>query len=582
MIGEFVGEMDLSFVVSNPPAIRLTQGTLVIYVKAIHLPINDQVGPTLAPVASAPSGPVGGDGILSYDLMIDCNEKEEVVSIEGGGIDPSPQTYTCQGSGSESFPLDLMSNIEESSPNILTLTSEDKYGNRSADSTRVDVPVDTLGPRVSVTGGANIIQGQTASFTISLMDENLGSINYTAATSGVESQNYTCTSNPCQITTQVVGSSGDLILTVAANSVIDSVGNRGDATEQTYTLTVLLPGVLAFNPLDTITTQNSSSYTVSGQCDSRLGNVTVNISGVTQSLSCSPVNGGTNGSGIFSGTMNVSGVTATSPTITVSQGGQTPVNGPSVINDQISITNAPNIPDQSPSGGTTKTLSVQCNEGGEILSFSGSGLDPSTQIHTCLGAAPNSDSLNLRFGSDVETNASNTITVSSVDVHGNPTINTSSFILQIDNRVPIPSVTAGPDTFFGGEATFTVVIAEGNSFTSFTPSVSSGSVSSAPCASSPCTVTVSGVAQGVLSLTVPVGTVEDIAGNTNTASASANLAVGVSSLSVEVLDSVTSLNAEDYVISGNCESTQGNVTVTASSPQVLKLWGVPVGPMKPH
>ena len=569
--GEFSGEINLTPVVSNPPAIRLVQRSITVYVNTVDLPLNDQVGPSSAPVATAPSGPVGGDGASSYNLLIHCNEEGEVVSIEGNGIDPSPQTYTCQSEGQETFPLGLVSGIEESSPNILTLNSQDKYENSSAQFTQVDVPIDTLGPRVSVTGGPNIIQGQRANFTISLTDENLGSTSYTASTSGTENQTYTCTSNPCQITTQVVTSNGNLTLTVAAHSVPDSIGNQGDATAQSHTITVLAPGVLAFNALDNINTQNSHSYRISGQCDSRLGNVTVNISGATQSLSCNTVGGSTNGSGTFNETMNVSGVTANPPTITLSQGSQPSVNGPSIINDQTPITQAPNIPDQSPSGGTSKTLSIQCNEIGEVLTFSGSGLDPVTQTHTCLGASPNSDSVTLRFGNDVETNASNSITVSSVDVNENPTTNNSSFIFQIDNRSPIPMVTAGSNIIVGDDATFTVTITEGNSFTPFTPSVSSGTVSSGTCQSSPCTVTVSEVLQGNLTLTVAVGAIEDIAGNTNTAPASANLSVGASGLSVNSVDTVTSLNANNYEVSGNCESTQGNVTVTAESPEVSEV-----------
>ena len=272
--------------------------------------------------------------------------------------------------------------------------------------------------------------------------------------------------------------------------------------------------------------------------------------------------------------MNVSSVTQNLPTITATQVTNT-VNGPSIINDQTPIANAPNILDQTPSGGNSKNIDIQCNEVGEVLTFSGAGLDPTTQTQTdpCSPAA--TITVSLKFASNTETSSSNSITVSSVDTHGNPTTNNSSFILPIDNRKPTVTVVAGLDIIQGDDAIFTITVNDGSSFDPFTPQASQGTLtsdqSSGQCSSSPCQVTVSGASVGSLNLVVPSGAVVDAAGNANVSTVMDSLSISASNLSVtDPLPMATSLNASNYSVSGNCESTQGNVTVTIGTPNVSK------------
>ena len=530
--GEFSGTINLVTVTQNPPQIKLMQGaatntttttnTVTVTISLSELPINDQVGPPSAPQITLgnihSSGFIGGfdnnNPITSHDLTVVCNEPEEILSLEGQGIDPSPQTYTCSSTQiednsqmeDETFTITLASGVETPDTNTLTLSSKDKYENPAQATTTVEIPVDTLGPRVEVVSGTNIIQEQTASFTITVTEENLGSVNYTATTSGAETDTYTCTTNPCNITTGSINTTGLLTLTVLAESISDDLGNLGDEVDRTNDLTVLPIGTLAFNSLLTINTLNANSYTVSGQCDSRLGNVTVDISGVSEDIACDAIQGGPVGGGTFSGTMNVSSVTQNPPIITATQGVNTS-NGPSIINDQTPIASAPNILDENPSGGSSKSLSVQCNEIGEVLTFSGTGLSPTTQTYTCSPAA--AITVILTLASNTETSSSNSITVSSADANGNPTTNNSSFILPIDNQGPTVTVVAGPNIIQGDDATFTITVTDASSFTPFTPQASQGTVtsdqSSGQCSSSPCQVTVSGANVGSLDLVVPSG-----------------------------------------------------------------------------
>ena len=587
--GEFSGTINLIAVTQNPPQIKLMQGTATVTVLLSSLPINDQVGPASSPQITLgntrSSGFIGGfdngSPLNTHDLTVVCNEPEETLSLEGQGIDPNPQTHTCSNleaednsqMEAETFTITLASGVETTNTNTLTLSSKDKYENPAQATTPIEIPIDTLGPRVEVVSGTNIVQGQNASFIITVTEENLGSVNYTANTSGAETDTYTCTTNPCNVTTGSINATGLLTLTVLAESISDDLGNLGDEVDRTNDLTVLPAGTLAFNSLPTINTLNANSYTVSGQCDGRLGNLTVDISGVSEDIACDAIQGGPAGGGTFSGTMNISSVTQNPPTITVAQS-VTTVNGPSIINDQTPIANTPNILDQNPSGGNNKSLSIQCNEIGEILTFSGAGLNPTTQTHPCSNSSPQSEAVILVFVNNIETSSSNSITVSSIDANGNPTTNNSSFVLPIDNKRPIVSVTAGSNIIRGDIATFTITITDGSSFVPFTPTVSSGLITSGPCSSSPCGITVSGANVGNLNLVLSSGTVVDAAGNANISSHITNLNVRASNLSVtSPLPMATSLNAENYQISGNCESTQNGVTITVGTPDTTKTVG---------
>ena len=198
--GEFSGTINLITVTQNPPQIKLMQDSLTVTVLLSDLPINDQVGPASSPQITLgntrSSGFIGGfdngNPLNTHDLTVVCNEPEETLSLEGQGIDPTPQTYTCSNleaednsqMEAEAFTITLALGIETTDTNTLTLSSKDKYENPAQATTTVEIPVDTLGPRVEVVSGTNIIQGQTASFTITVTEENFDSANYTATTSG--------------------------------------------------------------------------------------------------------------------------------------------------------------------------------------------------------------------------------------------------------------------------------------------------------------------------------------------------------------------------------------------------------------
>ena len=108
---------------------------------------SDKEGPASAPTATEPTDPISG---ASYDLSIVCNEKGEVVTITGEGLEPESQTHTCTSSGAEDFSLSIKQEVSFPSPNNLSLSSEDEHGNPSGKTTMVDVPIDTLPWKVSI------------------------------------------------------------------------------------------------------------------------------------------------------------------------------------------------------------------------------------------------------------------------------------------------------------------------------------------------------------------------------------------------------------------------------------------------
>ena len=122
-------------------------------------------GPASAPTATGPIDPISG---ASYDLSIVCNEKGEVVTITGEGLEPESQTHTCKASGAEDFSLSLKQGVHFPSPNNLTISSKDENGNAAGKTTMVDVPIDTLPWRVSIDGESlEVISASNAqSFTV--------------------------------------------------------------------------------------------------------------------------------------------------------------------------------------------------------------------------------------------------------------------------------------------------------------------------------------------------------------------------------------------------------------------------------
>jgi acyl dehydratase len=483
-----------------------------------------------------------------------------VVSISGNGLNPSPQTHTCSSAGSESFELTLAQNVSLVSPNNLTISSVDQYGNPAGTTTQVNVAIDTRAPTIAITNEGAIVAGLTARFTITITDDHLANLNYNFTISEGVANPASCSLNPCIVEVSLA-TAGLLTLSVAAGAVADDAGNV-TASGASSSLNVMAAGELAINePLPNITSQNAASYPISGACDSALGDVEVRIGDplVTEYIPCI-------GGGYFSDTLDLTGVTSSPITLEVEQGLTVLTASSAPLNDQTPIANAPVVADYSPTSGSGTTISIICNEVGEVVTFSNTYLSPNPQRHTCSTAA--SEDVNLIFASNSESPNPNNIVVSSTDALGNPTINNSSFNLPIDNIAPVVAITSGAGIIQGNSASFTITITDAHiQAYSFTPLPSSGTVTSGACSSSPCSVTVAGANAGQLTLSVAAGIVSDDAGNQNLA-ASSSLNITATTLALSNGPVASSLNAASYPVNGICDNGMGDVTVTAGTPDV--------------
>ena len=553
--GNYTALLDISGVTANPLSVMVEQSGNTRSLSPS--PANDQNGPASAPMATAPAGPVGGGA--SYNLPIDCNEAGEVVSITGSGLNPDSQTHTCTGSGAETFSLSLKQGVSFPSVNNLTLNSTDQYGNPAEGTTIVNVPIDTLAPSVAITNGGNIIERNNANFTITVTDDS----DFVAFTPEVSNgsgsvTSGTCSSSPCSVVVSGTTTTGTLTLTVAAGDVVDAAGNANTA-EVSNSLTVIAT-TLSVTSAPTGTSLNAASYPVSGHCDVGEGDVTVTVE------TASPVTAECTGDpGTYTASLDISGVAAGSMSVMAEQGGRMASFSPNPLNDQNGPISAPmaTAPAGPVGGGASYNLPIVCNEAAEVVSITGSGLNPDPQTHTCTGSGAEDFSLILKQG--VNFPSPNNLTLNSKDQYGNPAEGTTIVNVPIDTLAPSVAITNGGDIIEGNNASFTVVVMNDSDFVAFTPEVSSGNVTSGVCSSSPCSVVVSEALVGTLTLTVAAGAVVDAAGNANTAEVSNSLTVIATTLSVTSALTGTSLNAASYPVSGNCDVGEGDVTVTAGN-----------------
>ncbi len=548
--GSYNAFLNISGVTENPMSVTALQnGNNKSF---LPNPINDQNGPVSAPIATAPGVVIGG---TSYNLVINCNEAQEIVSITGNGIDPDPQTHICAGSGLENFELNIKQGVSFSSPNNLTISSTDEYENPSQSTTSVDVAIDTLAPTILISNGGDIIEGDDAVFTVTVNDES-SFLGFTPTSSSGTISSGACSLSPCTVT--VTGASvGELTLTVAVGTVVDAGGNSNLEAESD-SLNVMAT-TLSITSAPVGTSLNALLYPVSGNCDTGQGDVVVTVGAPNESSTVNCVNGS------YNAFLNISGVTENPMSVTALQNGNNKSFLPNPINDQNGPVSAPIA--TAPGvviGGTSYNLVINCNEAQEIVSITGNGIDPDPQTHICAGSGLENFELNIEQG--VSFSSPNNLTISSTDEYENPSQSTTSVDVAIDTLAPTILISNGGDIIEGDDAVFTVTVNDESSFLEFTPTSSSGTISSGACSLSPCTVTVTGASVGELTLTVAVGTVVDAGGNSNLEAESDSLNVMATTLSITSAPVGTSLNALLYPVSGNCDTGQGDVVVTVGAP----------------
>ena len=167
-------------------------------------------------------------------------------------------------------------------------------------------------------------------------------------------------------------------------------------------------------------------------------------------------------------------------------------------------------------GEASYNLSIVCSEAKEIVSITGSGLDPATQTHTCAGSEAEDFPLKIKQG--VSHPSPNELTISSTDQYENPASGTTTVNVPIDTLAPSISIRNDGDIIEGSVANFEITITDDHiTNLSYVFSVNQGSVTSTTCTLNPCEVSVSTVREGPLTLTVATEAITDDAGNSNAA-----------------------------------------------------------------
>ncbi len=317
---------------------------------------------------------------------------------------------------------------------------------------------------------------------------------------------------------------------------------------------------LTLNDLLLITEFNAENYEVSGNCDDFSGYVTVTVGTVTELTPCFL--------GEYLAVLDISSLEGTLIPVTVKQ-----IIGNSVsktlINDQVAIARAPTIVDQSLTNGLSIEVLVTCAEVGEVVTFENSSLEPNLQTYTCVGTTPVRVELNFLVGQ--ETSDPNLVMVSSVDINGNETEESTEFNLPIDNVAPRVAVQAlsRVSSSDRNQRTFSITVEDENERYPFTVTSDSGTVSSDPCLQSPCDVIVTGADVGTLTLTVDAGAVTDAAQNFNVGAVSARVPVcSTGFVLVPPLDGYTSDNFCVMKYEAKDDGSSGVVSRASGVPRI--------------
>ena len=142
--------------------------------------------------------------------------------------------------------------------------------------------------------------------------------------------------------------------------------------------------------------------------------------------------------GNYTASLDISGVTANPMSVMAEQGGRMARFLPSPANDQEGPASAPTATTPIATiSGDSHNLSIICNEVGEVVSITGSGLNPNPQTHTCTGSGVENFLLNLEQG--INFRSPNILMLSSTDQYGNQASGTTT--------VDVPISTLGPSVF---------------------------------------------------------------------------------------------------------------------------------------
>ena len=237
------------------------------------------------------------------------------------------------------------------------------------------------------------------------------------------------------------------------NLTLSSMDEHGNSADKITMVDVPIDTLaLSIESAPMGTSLNAASYPVSGNCDVGQGDVTVTVE--TASPAMATCTG--DPAGAYTALLDISGVTADPMSVTVEQNGNTKSLSPSPGNDQNGPASAPTAtPPSAAVSATSHDLVIACSEAGEVVSITGSGLNPNPQTHTCAGSGAETFSLNIERGENFPTQ--NNLSLSSTDQYGNPAGGTTTVDVPIDTLAILPTVSIDslPDVDASNAQSFT-------------------------------------------------------------------------------------------------------------------------------
>lgn len=283
-------------------------------------------------------------------------------------------------------------------------------------------------------------------------------------------------------------------------------GSDGDKSDDVPVIKLSLNKIL-----DTINTLNSHEYNISGSC-SGTTDVEIKISSpnLIKFAECL--------SNTFQAEFDLSNLDPDSFAVTLKQNGDIV----SISNNDLPIVDFSPLPTSptveeipNPSNSNAQVISFNCEEIGQIVLFSGSGIKNSPLPYQCSSIGDAEIIIELVSGIELETNS---ITVSGFDKNGNPNSSNTSFNLPLDTKGPELFLESTGSLKQGENTAFTITFSDLNLSTEIDYNIEiTGAINdTVNCSSNPCIVEHSLIqGQGELIVAIPKDALSDTLGNSS-------------------------------------------------------------------
>ena len=502
--------------------------------------------------------------VNAYPVGGDCTAGDENVTVSIAGATPASQSVLCNGGGRWTASFDVSGIADGTNVIIVDASQQDSRGNLGNAATAY-ADKDVTPPSVTIQNAPAYITNNdpyTVTFQFSEDVTGFALVDITVANATasnfvtVDASTYTADITPD-------GSGNDVSIDVAANVAQDLNANNNTAATQAVSVFDNVAPVVAITSAPVANAANETAYTVSGNCTTGDGNVTVAITGATpasQDVACSSgawsavfdvsaIGDGVNALAISASQTDAAGNTG-SDSAAADKEADVPsvaiLNAPAIVNPSsvftatfefsetvtgftagdITVTNA-TVGNFAAVDGNTYTADIAANGGGDIAidvaanvaqDAAGNNNTAATQVIVPLDAIP-----------------------PGVDIQGEPAAsNLTPFFVTIQFTEAVSGF-AITDIVVSNAATSDFTAVDADTYT----------------------VTITPDGSGDISIDVPAGAAIDVAGNNNTAAAQAVVVFDDTAPVVTISPPVAAniANQTAWPVSGTCSTNDGAVNV---------------------